>query len=396
MGKKYLIWLLLGLLCLNGCQNKTPEPPDIPPLPAKTYCQENFAPVIDLEDNYWPPLNTMVNFKTDNPAIKDVMQELNPIVTKGHRLYDAYHYYRDENEELVHNIALINDHAEKGVSLTIDSDMRSFLEKCLTLCRLTKGYFNPFLGNVIDLYAGKFSPFPLENEDPAAEELKEALKSVVSVEELAAKVLFKGNQLTLLKENDKAIKLNVSAAAKGQVANDLAARLKDYPGEYLIDLGSSNIVTNSKKGAIVGIRSPYNKVASIYSILLKDDLALSSSGDDNNYYLLKENPDIIRSHILNPYTGYSENYYRTVSVLSDDSMIADVLTTALFNVGDFKEALAIMDAVKKEFGVKVEAAFLKEVDKEGQKCDLYLTAGFKAHLLETYLTDAILNVKVID
>ena len=394
--KKMILLGSLVLIMLTAC-GKEDNVVDIKPIePNVVYNQQAFPSIPDIEDNYIAPLNTMVSVKSTRSDIDELMINLEPILTKGHKLFDGYHYYRDSEDNLVTNIKLINDHYNSGETLIVDEELANFLNKVIRLSELTRGYFTPFMGNVINLYDGKFSPFPVANTDPDANLIKEALNSVVPVDKMREVLVIDGNTVKFNAYNDQeSVILNVGAASKGQVANDLDAYLKSETDEYLVDIGSSNILTNSTKGATVGIRSPYNKVASIYTINLTGGYGLSTSGDDNNYYLLEEDPSIIRSHILNPFTGYSENYYRSVSIISEDSMIADALTTALFNIPEIDEILDIIEAVKAEFNVNIELALLKEVDQEGQKCDLYMTTGFEELIVEDYITNHIREVHVI-
>ena len=393
--KKILLILIL-LISLCACGDKNDVVVIEPVKPNTPYNQQAFPTIPDIEDNYNAPLNTMVSVKSTRADIDALMINLEPILTKGHKLFDGYHYYRDNDDNLVMNIKMINDHYNSGETLTIDQELADFLNKVIRLAELTEGYFNPFMGKLINLYDGKFSPFPVTNTDPDAELIKEALNSVVPYDKMREVLVIEGNTLKFNAYNDQeSVILNVGAASKGQVANDLHEYLVNESEEYLLDIGSSNILTNSTKGAMVGIRSPYNKVASIYTINLTDKYALSTSGDDNNYYLLEEDPSIVRSHILNPFTGYSENYYRSVTIACEDSMIADALTTALFNIGDMDKLMEIVNNVAQEFNVDIEVALLKEVDQEGQKCDLYMTKAFEELINEEYMTNHIREVHVI-
>ena len=89
---------------------------------------------------------------------------------------------------------------------------------------------------------------------------------------------------------------------------------------------------------------------------------MSTSGSDQNYYLLDDGT--VRCHILNPYTGYSENYYSIVTVLSESAMVSDVLSTALFSIEDSELSIDIIKAVENEYNVNVDVCYVSEYDND--------------------------------
>ena len=91
-------------------------------------------------------------------------------------------------------------------------------------------------------------------------------------------------------------------------------------------------------------------------------MSLSTSGSDQNYYLLDDGT--IRCHILNPYTGYSENYYSLITVLCDSAMISDVLSTTLFSIEDATLALEIVNDIESVYDVNIDVCYVSEYDDE--------------------------------
>ena len=132
----------------------------------------------------------------------------------------------------------------------------------------------------------------------------------------------------------------------------------------LLNEGTSTIVGHSDINRTwnVGIRDPHNKYSYIFALELSNNSSLSTSGSDQNYYLLDDGT--VRCHILNPYTGYSENYYSIVTVLSESAMVSDVLSTALFSIEDSELSIDIIKAVENEYNVNVDVCYISEYDND--------------------------------
>ena len=397
--KQLSLILLVMILMISGCSEKNDDPEIHQPShiePTSDLYSQNFPTIYDVEDNYIPPLNTMVNFKTDYPEIDEIMIELEPVMSVIHKSYDAHHYYKDDQDDLIANVALINDYYNSKESIEVSDELIGFITKSLELSTLTEGYFNPFLGIVSELYDGRFSPFPVTNTDPDEEALEQALGCVVRPDEFRDVLEINGNSLTFHQYKDcEKVMMDFGASAKGSATDILADQLENLEYDYVLDAGTSSIVTNSEEGISVGIRSPYNKVSSIYSLNLTEGWRLSTSGDDSSYYLLEEDPTVIRCHILDPETGISNTTYRSVTVLSPDNMISDALSTALFNMDDVDMILQTVNRVKDYYDIEIEFALLKETDSEKQLCDLLVSSGFRDFIKEDYVSSNIDQIIVL-
>ena len=262
----------------------------------------------------------------------------------------------------------------------------------LLLTPVTHGYFNPFINPVLELYDGKFSPFPIENADPKAEDIKNALKTVLSHEQATENFIFDENSCTLSFKNVPEVSLNVGAISKGFIAEEIAKKYRN--GTYLLNLGNSTIYGQGRDYKI-GVQSPYNNRGALFHINLPSGLSLSTSGTTNNYYILQDDGKTIRTHLIDPYTGYSNDYYWSVTIVSDSAMLADALTTALFNVGDTEEAMEIIEATRKAYGCTLEACFVKELSRRREEVELLMTDGFQIYIDNEYKDASVVDKKII-
>ena len=107
--------------------------------------------------------------------------------------------------------------------------------------------------------------------------------------------------------------------------------------------------------------------------------------DFKNYY---DNDELIRRHhILNPYTGHSEDYYRSVTLFSESRPdILDALSTALFNINDFELIKEIIDEAELTYNINIDYMFQKEISDK--TLNLYLNEGYEKTITKKY-TDTI-------
>lgn len=355
---KKLILIIIVILMLSGCQKV--EKDDV------QYNKKDYYPeaVIDIYDEYIPMLNTVTKItyyeEEDN---KELLEDINNIMIKYHKLLDNYHYYRDDNDNLIKNIKYLNDYYGNEAGLDVSDEMVDILNNIKQLMRLTKGYFNPFIGELIENYDGKFSNFPIVSEDIDSKIIENYLNSTIDYQDIDSILEINGNHVVFHSyKNIEKISINLGAFSKGYVADRINEYLKDKKETLLVNEGTSTILAHGEQTWNVGIRDPRNKYSYIFALGINDNMSLSTSGSDQNYYLLDDGT--IRCHILNPYTGYSENYYLLVTVLCDSAMISDVLSTTLFSIEDATLALEIVNDIESVYDVNIDVCYVSEYDDE--------------------------------
>ena len=189
----------------------------------------------------------------------------------------------------------------------------------------TDGYVNIALGNVIDVW----------------KEYREEGTSIPTTEELNNCGSYNIDDIYLddnifMKSSN--IKLDLGAYAKGYVT-ELVGEYIESKGydKYLINAGGNIKVGNKYKDSkyVIGLEEPFN-TSNIYQKIYVENKSIVTSGSYQRYY---EYNGKIYNHIINPYTLFPENYTKSVSIITDDSGYADVLSTYIF-------LLPIEDGVK--------------------------------------------------
>ena len=359
---KKIILTLISIFLLCGCNKETIE------VEEKTETKKDYylEAVVDIYDEYVPMLNTVTKVTyIEEEYSEELLSGINDILIKYHKLLDNYHYYRDDNDDLIKNIKYLNDYYGNEEGIDVSDELIDILNNMKKMMKLTEGYFNPFIGELIERYGGKFSNFPVVCEDIDSKIIDKYLNEIVDYRDIDQIVEIDGNHVVFHRYRDiDKLSINLGAFSKGYVADRVMDYLGDKEETILLNEGTSTIVGHSKDERTwnVGIRDPHNKYSYIFGLELNNNTSLSTSGSDQNYYLLEDGT--VRCHILNPYTGYSENYYSIVTVLCESAMASDVLSTALFSVEDNELSLSIIKAVENEYDVNVDVCYISEYDSD--------------------------------
>ncbi|MBW8350958.1 FAD:protein FMN transferase [Bacillus sp. IITD106] len=173
----------------------------------------------------------------------------------------------------------------------------------------------------------------------------------------------KKNQTVLLTK--KGMQLDLGAIAKGFITDEVAKVLKQHDVKTaIIDLGGNIYVMGknpSGKDWTVGIQDPFSPRGEIVGKISESNKSIVTSGIYERYLEIDGNK---YHHLLNPKDGYPfNNEIAGVSIISDQSIDGDALSTVVFSKG-------IKDGMKFIEGIKgVEAIFIS-TDKK-----IYTTKG---------------------
>jgi thiamine biosynthesis lipoprotein len=175
---------------------------------------------------------------------------------------------------------------------------------------------------------------------PSMEELQAAAKHTsiedVVIDEAASTVYLK----------DPAMSLDVGAVGKGYAVEQVC-RLAEQQGftSGLVSIGG-NVRAIGSKGKNqpwdVGIQNPDKESANTYlNVVNLSGMSLVSSGGYERYYTVNGKD---YNHIIDPQTLYPAEYFRDVTILCQDSGLADALSTAIFTM-PFDEGLALIESL---------------------------------------------------
>jgi len=211
----------------------------------------------------------------------------------------------------------------------VDVDEETFvlLDAAVRFSKLTEGSFDPTLGELIQLWGFDRIAEKLPSRVPTLEEINEALKRV-GVDKL--ELDSQRRRVRLL----HGAKLDLGGIAKGyaldrayQVAKEVD---KDCTG--FVEAGGDIRILGPKFGSrpwVVGVRDPRNAGSAIAYLYLTSG-AVATSGDYERYF---EVEGVRYHHILDPKTGFPSRGAISVTVVADNAVTADALSTAGFVMG---------------------------------------------------------------
>ncbi len=274
--------------------------------------------------SYFDTITTIIGYENNK---KDFIKNSDFIEEKLNRynqLYDIYHEYVGVN-----NICTINKNA--GIEpVKVDKEIIELLTFAKEMYNITNGMINIAMGSVLKLWHEARIYSENHQSDayiPSNEELKLAsyhtnIDSII-IDKDASTVYI----------DDKSTSIDVGAIAKGYATEQIAKLLiEKNVTSYTLDVGGNIRTVGGKKNNKwnIGIKNPdLNSNDTTIKVIKVDNLAVVTSGTYQRYYVCDGK---IYHHIISPISLYPENLFSSITVIANDSGLADGLSTALFNM----------------------------------------------------------------
>lgn len=277
-----------------------------------------------------------------------------------HKLFDIYHTYQGIN-----NIKTINDAA--GIeAVKVDREIIELLKLGIEMYQKTEGKINIAYGSVLSIwhrYRGEGLLNPQTAKLPPEDLLKKQAEHTT-----IDKVLMNEKDATVFLE-DKEMSLDVGSIGKGYAVQRVAEYAREIGMEHvLFSVGGNVCAVGDKADGTpwrVGIENPNKESAESYvrTVDIKDKSIVTSG----NYQRFYEVDGKRYCHIINPDTRMPSDNFPSVSIITEDSGIADALSTAVFNM-KLEEGMDFVESLS-----NVEALWILE---DGR---IYCSSGFKVN-----------------
>lgn len=212
----------------------------------------------------------------------------------------------------------------RGAPVTVSDETIEVLQKGIYYSELSGGKFDITIAPVSELWDFR------DNEEGILPE-KAALENACTHVNYQ-NIQIEGNTVTL---TDPQTQIDLGGIAKGYIADRLKEYLLNEGVEHaLINLGGNTLAVGTKYDGSpfhIGIQKPFSEKNEVITAVETTDCSVVSSGIYQRYF---EKDGKIYHHILDPDTGYPyENNLLQVTIISDQSVDGDALSTCCFALG---------------------------------------------------------------
>lgn len=313
-----LLALVLATGLLSGCQKQHEE------------YRGTFITVEGVE--VFNTVFTVLAWESSDENWQKHYAKIQELVLYYHKLFDYFNEYEGMN-----NILTINRNA--GVApVKVDQEIISLLKMCQDLYDRTGGKTNVALGKVTEIWhvvrehntnSDGSTRADSEMIMPSMEELEAAGKhtdfSKIIIDEAASTVYLE----------DPDMRLDVGAVAKGYATERVAVQLREMgmenglmsSGGNIKSIGAPNLP--KKKDWGVGITDPLNPQQTLPGRILSltGEESVVSSGNYERFFIFEGRR---YHHLIDPATFMPGDNFAQVTVIVDDSGVADFMSTTLF------------------------------------------------------------------
>ena len=296
---------------------------------------------------YFDTITTVTVYAESQSEFLEIAELIEARLSEYHMLYDAYHSKTDDGyEKKYEGITNIKDiNATVGgahIKRHVDRKIIDLLLYCKEIYALTGGETNVAMGSVLKLWH--------DERDKA--EKNPTLAALPDAEALSAAALHTDINKIIIDEeestvflSDPEMLLDVGAVAKGYATEMIARELREMGVEHCALSVGGNVRTvgckpNDEKWS-VGIENPLDPFEPYVEKVSIAEKSVVTSGSYQRYYTVDGKQ---YHHIIDRDTLYPSVYFKSVSVITENSALADALSTALFSM-PLEDGRALLDGI---------------------------------------------------
>lgn len=314
-----------------------------------------------FKEGYFNTNSVFGEYSTSQDLYQKHVVQYEQELKRYHELFDIYHEYAGIN-----NIMTINRMA--GIQpVKVDQEIIDLLQLAKQFYTYTNGELDVTQGAVLKLWHDYRTDGISKNEEGL-------FGKVPSQQEVNEQLACRGFDHIEINETQKTmwiknpcVQIDVGAIGKGYATEKIAQKLEEAGVKHgYIDNGGNLRMIGSKPDQEVwriGIRNPkpsliQQEVAMIDKY--QGSISTVTSGSSERYYLGEDGQ--MYHHIIDPKTGFPLQLYLSVSIFTQDSGVADCLSTALFNVS-IEEGKKIIETYEEKMNQDIEVVWLMEPSK---------------------------------
>ena len=296
--KRLLILILILSCLLSGCG------------------QKNQGPYRYTDYTLFDTVTTILGYGESEAVFEEQAQKICAELQTYHRLFNIYEEY-----DGLANLKTVNDRA--GIApVRVEQPILDLLQSCEDYYVITDHMVNVGMGSLLSLWHDARLQ---AMETPDRAEIPEAdlrIRAQKHMDLNNMELDLEGKTVFL---RDPEMRLDVGAVAKGWAAQKVS---QHAPAGMLISVGGNVCASGPKPDGspwVVGIQNPDGE-GYLNTVELRRG-AVVTSGDYQRYF---EAEGKRYHHIIDPRSTFPGGEWRSVTVMAEDSALADALSTALF------------------------------------------------------------------
>lgn len=286
---------------------------------------------------------TIQGFAQSKEIFDKVSKQAESMFRQYHQMFDKYHSY-----DGINNVYTLNQSAGQG-PLVVPKPLFDIIKFSKDNYLLTGGKVNIALGSVINLWH--------EARDTA--ELDAGKAYLPQMDSLRNADLHTNiNNIILDEEHvsinilDPGLHIDLGAVAKGYAVELVVREMQNSEMTSFYVNAGGNIrlgvaPMDGRKNWGVSIQDPDGQVLSdvnsdLMEVLFLHETSVVTSGDYQRYFIVEGKRF---HHLISPDTLMPTDYMRSVTIITEDSGLADLLSTAVFLM-PFEEGKTFVDGLK--------------------------------------------------
>lgn len=249
--------------------------------------------------------NVEISYATSKGNAKEVVDEMFKKFADYEQIFDPW----------LAGSELYNLNHSDGKWTKVSPELLTVIKDAIQFANMTDGKFDPTIGRLVPLWG--FNTDNTRNWHlPSSNEIREALSHVGY-----KNVEIKGDEVRLL--ND--VWLDLNGMMEGYIAQLFVemAKKNDPNSTGFVDIGGTVGIIGPKDGNkpwIIGIQNPRGAPNESISYVKLYSGYIGTSGDYERYIIIEGKRYY---HIFDPRTGYSNDYFESVTTVSTRSIYSD-------------------------------------------------------------------------
>lgn len=239
--------------------------------------------------------------------------------------------------------------------LAVSDSLYTVLKQADLISKMSNGAFDITVGPLVNLWG--FGPDDMLFTAPVDEEITQQLLGV------GFKNLLFDDEKKQIKKLNPSLYLDLSAIAKGYAVDRVGLLLETIGiKDYMVEIGGElrlKGLNSHQKPWRIAVEKPTAEKRMIQKVLPLTNISLATSGDYRNFF---EVDGARFSHTIDPRTGKPITHkLASITILSDTTMKADALATALMVLGSEQGyQLAEKEKIAALFIIKTKDGFIEK------------------------------------